>query len=158
MKKNYGFIASIVIVFVVLVFISWLTMRVQSTKTNDPVLKTVSVVEFRTEYDNLKTDNAVIIDVRTQGEFNDGHIINAINIDFDNIDSFNAEINKLDKNIKYLIYCRSGNRSTQALAIMQDKGFQNVLNLKGGINSWTEAGMGNLIENNLCLDSSCVNK
>jgi rhodanese-related sulfurtransferase len=145
MKKNYGFIVSIIVVFFLLVFVSWLTMQVQNTKSNDPILKTISVAEYKSEYDKLSTDNAVIIDVRTEAEFKEGHIINAMNIDFDNTNEFNTQIDKLDKNVKYLIYCRSGNRSTQALSIMQNKGFQNVLNLKGGINAWTEAGMGNSI-------------
>jgi NADH dehydrogenase len=51
------------------------------------------------------------------------------------------EISTLDKNGTYAVYCRSGNRSGQAVAIMHDAGFHNVYNLNGGIIDWTNSGM-----------------
>ena len=80
----------------------------------------------------------VTLDVRTPGEFMTGHIDGAENIDFES-GSFEEEISTLDKNGTYAVYCRSGNRSGQAVAIMHDAGFHNVYNLNGGIIDWTNS-------------------
>lgn len=76
--------------------------------------------------------NLVIVDVRTQGEFEAGHIKGALNIDVNRPD-FKEKIGGLDKNKKYLVYCRSGNRSKIAGRIMESMGFKEVYDLAGGI-------------------------
>jgi rhodanese-related sulfurtransferase len=81
----------------------------------------------------------VILDVRTPGEFMTGHIQGAQNIDFES-GSFESQIETLDKEGIYAVYCRSGNRSGQAAKIMHDAGFQNIFNLDGGVIDWTNAG------------------
>ena len=83
-----------------------------------------------------KDENAVIIDVRTGAEVADGIIPNAIHIDIFKGQGFIDEVGALDKNKNYYIYCRSGNRSGQACAIMQSLGFENAYNLEGGILEW----------------------
>jgi len=87
-------------------------------------------------------DNAafVIIDVRTPEEFTVEHIENAINIDF-NSENFGDELNKLDKDKTYLIYCRSGNRSGKALEIMEELDFREVYNMSSGIIEWKAEGL-----------------
>jgi rhodanese-related sulfurtransferase len=80
--------------------------------------------------------NTVILDVRTEDEFNDGFIANAINIDIHKGQDFVTEIEALDKNKKYYIYCRSGMRSAKACEIMNQLGFENTYNLLGGILDW----------------------
>ncbi|MBB1194165.1 rhodanese-like domain-containing protein [Flavobacterium sp. SOK18b] len=80
--------------------------------------------------------NTVILDVRTEDEFNDGFIANAINIDIHRGQDFVTEIEALDKNKKYYIYCRSGMRSAKACEIMNQLGFENTYNLLGGILDW----------------------
>lgn len=72
--------------------------------------------------------NAQIVDVRTAQEFADSHLLGAVNIDILRSD-FKSRIEKLDKNKKYFLYCRSGNRSGQAQALMKSLGFTNVDNL-----------------------------
>jgi len=79
--------------------------------------------------------NNVILDVRTLPEFQSGHIKNAQMIDFYKVD-FREKLSVLDKNKKYFIYCRSGDRSGKTLKIMKKLGFANVYNLKFGINDW----------------------
>lgn len=86
-------------------------------------------------HDLMKDKDAVVLDVRTPAETRDGVIpgykmLNSMSPDFDN------QIKKLDKNKKYLVYCRSGNRSGQACRIMADKGFDKLYNLVGGIAAW----------------------
>ena len=80
-----------------------------------------------------------IIDVRTPEEFNDGHIENAILIDFYSED-FKDEIAQLDREKTYFVYCRSGNRSGQAIDILSELGFQEVYHLSAGIREWVEKG------------------
>jgi rhodanese-related sulfurtransferase len=81
-----------------------------------------------------------IIDVRTPEEFNDGHIENAIMIDF-YAEDFRDEIAQLDREKSYFVYCRSGNRSGQAVDIMRELGFQEVYNLSAGIREWVGQGL-----------------
>ena len=82
----------------------------------------------------------ITVDVRTPGEFMTGHIQGAQNIDFES-GSFESDIAALDKNATYAVYCRSGNRSGQAVAMMHEAGFHNVYNLEGGVIDWTNSGM-----------------
>ena len=81
-----------------------------------------------------------IIDVRTPEEFAAGHLSGAVNIDVSG-SSFDLEINKLDKNARYALYCRSGNRSTIAAEKMADAGFTNIINFnKGGFAELESSG------------------
>ncbi|MEI6406352.1 MAG: rhodanese-like domain-containing protein [Actinomycetes bacterium] len=81
----------------------------------------------------------VLVDVRTPSEFASGHISGATNIDFES-GSFESDIKKLDKSKVYAVYCRSGNRSGQATALMAKNGFATIFNLEGGIINWQNAG------------------
>lgn len=82
----------------------------------------------------------ITLDVRTPGEFMSGFIQGAQNIDFQS-GNFENEIAALDKNATYAVYCRSGNRSGQAVKVMHDAGFHNVYNLNGGVIDWANAGL-----------------
>ncbi len=88
--------------------------------------------------ENEGNPDFIIVDVRTPGEFDGGHLEDALNLNF-NSDTFRDELHKLDKDKTYLIYCRSGNRSAQAAAIMEDLGFREVYDM-GGITDWTAEG------------------
>jgi rhodanese-related sulfurtransferase len=77
----------------------------------------------------------VILDVRTPEEFKTGHIEGAINIDF-NSNGFRDEIGKLDRQEAYLVYCRTGRRSKEAVQIMRDLGFTKLLRFDGDIVLW----------------------
>ena len=90
--------------------------------------------------DNKNNPDFVIIDVRTPEEFAQEHIENAINIDYYS-ETFRDELNNLDKNKNYLIYCRSGNRSGSALNIMAELNFREAYNMRGGINEWKAEGL-----------------
>lgn len=83
-----------------------------------------------------KDSNAVILDVRTEVEIEDGIIPNSINIDIYKGQEFIEELEKLDKAKNYYVYCRSGSRSGQACAIMNSIGFKNAYNLEGGFMNW----------------------
>ncbi|WP_282134508.1 rhodanese-like domain-containing protein [Seonamhaeicola maritimus] len=81
-------------------------------------------------------DNAVVLDVRTNAEVAEGIIPNAIHLDFYLGDEFVDELDELDKDKNYYVYCRSGNRSHKACEIMEELGFTNAYNLEGGILQW----------------------
>ena len=81
-------------------------------------------------------EKAVVLDVRTEDEFNEGYIANAINIDIHSGQEFIDAIENLDKNENYYVYCRSGMRSAKACEIMNQLGFENAYNLEGGITEW----------------------
>jgi len=90
--------------------------------------------EWALELEN--DNNAVILDVRTLAEVEQGIIPNAIHIDIYMGQGFVQELNKLDKSKNYYVYCRSGSRSRQACSIMDQMGFENAYNLMGGIIDW----------------------
>jgi len=84
-------------------------------------------------------DGVQIIDVRSSDEFKSGCLSGAQNVDVQSTD-FTEKISKLDKNSTYLVYCRSGRRSSQAVELMKNAGFTNVKELNGGILNWQEQG------------------
>ena len=71
-------------------------------------------------------DSRVVIDVRGPDEVAEGAIVGATVLDF-NAGEFQAKIGDYDRNAAYLVYCRSGNRSGQAVAIMKELGFTDVI-------------------------------
>ena len=81
-------------------------------------------------------NNSVVLDVRTQGEVDEGIIPNSIHIDIYEGQGFIYKLEELDKTKNYYVYCRSGNRSGQACSIMNQLGFENAYNLIGGFNDW----------------------
>ena len=81
-------------------------------------------------------DDVFILDVRTSDEVEEGCIPNSVNIDIYLGQGFLDELEKLDKTKNYYVYCRSGNRSGQACAIMNNAGFENTYNLLGGFTEW----------------------
>ena len=89
---------------------------------------------------NQQNPGFVIIDIRTPEEFATGYLENAVNIDY-NSATFSDEIGALDRNQTYLIYCRSGARSSQALGLMAVLQFAEVYNISGGITAWQAAGL-----------------
>lgn len=78
-----------------------------------------------------------LLDVRTQGEYDDGHISGSTLIPVQVIES---RLDELPKDEKILIYCRTGRRSVDASRILIDHGFKHVYNMKGGITDWTNSG------------------
>lgn len=88
---------------------------------------------------NDKKDE-ILLDVRTAGEYSEGHIKNAINIDWYSPD-FQAEVAKLDKSKPVFLYCKSGGRSGQAAQVLKNMGFTEVYDLDGGITSWKNEGL-----------------
>ena len=77
-----------------------------------------------------------VLDVRTSGEYRDGHIKNSLLADWNDRQQFNERIQYVDKNKPVYIYCLAGGRSAAAADWMRQNGFKNVLELLGGMNAW----------------------
>ncbi len=84
---------------------------------------------------NSLNENFIILDVRTDDEFINGHIPNAINIDYYS-GNFKKYLLKLSRDNIYLVYCKKGSRSRSAAEIMVHNGFQFVFNFSEGIDGW----------------------
>lgn len=74
----------------------------------------------------------MILDVRHKHEFDGEKIRNAVNLDV-MLPNFKERVQNLDPNKTYFVYCQSGRRSARACRIMAEHGFENLVNLKGGI-------------------------
>ncbi|NGP87670.1 rhodanese-like domain-containing protein [Aliifodinibius halophilus] len=84
--------------------------------------------EFRKELDQK---GGIVIDVRTQEEYDAGHIAR-VDYQYDYLSGeFEAQLDSLDKDKTYYLYCRSGNRSGKSLKLMKKYGFKNVYNVGG---------------------------
>ena len=82
----------------------------------------------------------VVLDVRTEMEYKSGHIKGSVNIDISKAD-FYEKINKLNKNAKYIVYCRTKNRSQMAVEYMFKNGFKEVYKMQDGISGWIANGL-----------------
>jgi thioredoxin len=92
-------------------------------------------------YEKLKSEpEAIILDVRTPGEFHEGALQSAVNVDY-NSGHFEAEAGKMDKTKTYFVYCLAGGRSSSAAGWMRKSGFQHVYDLKGGMMAWQKEGL-----------------
>lgn len=80
--------------------------------------------------------DAVVLDVRTYSEIQQGFIPKALNIDIYSGQDFIDQVMKLDKTRSYYVYCKSGGRSGQACAFMNQAGFEKAYNLVGGFMQW----------------------
>jgi rhodanese-related sulfurtransferase len=111
------------------------------TNSQTQVIKDITPDEaFLLIEKNKDNSNLVILDVRTPVEFENEHIENAINLNFYS-ETFEDDLNKLDKNKIYVTHCQLGGRSTKTLEIMKDSGFIEVYNMTGGIAEWKSKGL-----------------
>lgn len=96
----------------------------------------VNVADFASLIDT--SQNAVLLDVRTNQEFAAGRIQGAQQLNFYD-SNFKEDLAKLDPNVPIFVYCRSGNRSGKAAKMMKELGFKAVYNLEGGIGQWAKS-------------------
>lgn len=88
----------------------------------------------------LNHEDSVMLDVREDSEYKDGHIIDAVHIPLGKLDQRIVELEKFrEKSI--IVSCRSGHRSSNACARLRKSGFETVYNLKGGVMAWQSAGL-----------------
>ena len=96
----------------------------------------VQVLDVATYEKKMAEPQVQLVDVRTPEEFNEGHIENAVNINFMS-DDFDANVAILDKEKHVMVYCKAGGRSAKAAARLKELGFKAITDLEGGISNWT---------------------
>ena len=84
----------------------------------------------------LKDKKIIVLDVRTAEEFSYGHIKGALNIDIRQPDAF-SKIDKLNKNAKYIVHCRTNHRSGIAVNHMIQSEFKNIYQMMDGWSGWS---------------------
>ena len=84
---------------------------------------------------NRHNSDFAVLDVRTPEEYNEGHVENALLLNIKSKD-FEEELDKLNKDKNYFIYCKSGRRSDKALKLMEKHKFKNVQSIVGGFDKW----------------------
>lgn len=89
--------------------------------------------------ESLVKQGVTVLDVRTPEEYATGHIAGAVNVNWEGAD-FAAQVKQLDPAKPVLVYCHSGNRSGQAVQVMEQEGFQRIFDLGGGVLAWNAAG------------------
>ncbi|MGM0844791.1 MAG: rhodanese-like domain-containing protein [Bacillota bacterium] len=82
----------------------------------------------------IDSGDVEVLDVRTEEEYAQGHIKDSLLISLDDLD---GRLDELDKNQSYLVVCRTGNRSSQAVDLLQTNGFTSVYNLQSGLSAWS---------------------
>jgi len=87
----------------------------------------------------VKQPNIQVLDVRTWGEFQSGHLKDAFLADWTNQEQFTDRVQSLDKSKPVYTYCLSGARSGAAASWLREKGYR-AFNLEGGIAAWKRAG------------------
>ena len=107
---------------------------------DDAVAVPFGLVEPATAAALAQDDSITVIDVRTPEEYADGHIEGATLIDFYE-PTFAEQLAELERDGTYLLYCRSGNRSGQAASIMDELGFDQVYDMRGGVVAYGSAGL-----------------
>jgi len=90
-------------------------------------------------WDADQSEQAILVDVRTEEEFDQGHLCDALNVDF-KAEDFETKILELPKSSPVYLYCRTGKRSESAATLLQELGFKNITNLEGGYVAYTEEG------------------
>ena len=88
----------------------------------------------------INHEKAIVVDVREDKEFVEGHIINSIHIPLGSVQSRISELDK-HKDKQVIVSCRSGARSNTACGMLRRNGFENVFNLKGGVLAWSSANL-----------------
>jgi|SRR5690606_7296825 rhodanese-related sulfurtransferase len=106
-------------------------------KSEEPKITVITPEEMQSFLD---VENVQLIDVRSQEEFDKGHIKGAQNIDFFS-PTFFEDISKLDKDKPVYLYCNSGKRSANCAEKMIEIGFVKIYDLEGGISKWKHEGL-----------------
>ncbi len=88
----------------------------------------------------INQQDAVVLDVREPAEYDKGHILHARSMPLSQLEARAGELQKF-KSRPIIVHCANGNRSGDALSALRRKGFENVVNLSGGLAAWQQAGL-----------------
>ncbi len=109
----------------------------QTASSEDKFLKDVNPKEFK---QIINSQDVIILDVRTPQEVAQGHIEGCSMINYLD-ESFLDKLSLVNKSKTICVYCKSGGRSNKACKILQEKGFNKIYQLEGGIMAWENEGL-----------------
>lgn len=118
-------------------FLSFLLLSALLVSCQSQAQDGLNAAEFEKR---IQTGESQLLDVRTAGEFQSGHLKNSLQADWLNNKEFAERTKYLDKSKPLLVYCASGVRSAAAAKYLLTQGFTNVQNLKGGLTAWKLEG------------------
>ncbi len=107
------------------------TLRAQGDKTQLSPLEATMMIN---------REDAAVLDVRDLGEYEQRHIPNARHIPLSELPKRGGELGKY-KARPLIVYCASGMRSASAISALRKEGFENLFNLRGGLQEWEKAGL-----------------
>ncbi len=134
MKPNPVFIIILVFIAISFYYFYMIPKFPESVKNHQPK-EAYELMELRADDPGF-----IILDVRSIEEYEKEHIKGAIIIDKKK-SSFRDEVDKMDRQREYIVYCRTGRRSNEAVWIMHEFGFKNIHHLDGGITNWKNEGL-----------------
>ena len=120
-------------IFIFIAFLLVVSSSVSAQTIDRTTGKTLSQNKFNRQ---LNKKNTLLLNVRADTEFKAGHIPGAIQADVLKLENFKNQIADLDKNKTYLLYCKSGKRSSKAKFLMKEMGFKKLKDLKEGYSQW----------------------
>ncbi len=110
----------------------------EAQKENKQIIKTITPQEaFLFIKENEDNPHFIVLDVRTTQEFSERHIKGAKNLDY-YAEDFQKQLENMDKNNKYLVYCGAGFRGLRAMKLMGKLNFKEVYNISGGFKEWCD--------------------
>ncbi|THF60740.1 rhodanese-like domain-containing protein [Pseudothauera rhizosphaerae] len=112
---------------------SWLLIETIRTKADKSLLSPIQATLL------INREDAVVVDVRDEGEYARGHIPNARHIPLGDLERRKGELDKL-RDLPLILCCASGARSAGAVSTLRKAGFEKLYNLRGGIYEWEKAG------------------
>lgn len=116
-----------------------LTVVVLTVSCKNDQSESIEVVTPEEMQEISELEDVQLIDLRTPQEFDTGHIASSQNIDYFS-DTFEEDIQKLDKSKPVVVYCKSGKKSAECADKMKDNGFVKIYDLDGGIAKWKYKG------------------
>ncbi|WP_310992707.1 rhodanese-like domain-containing protein [Aequorivita marina] len=126
---------SVLIIFSMLLFFASCKNKEESKEIDQ-----IEVLAPQKFHDATAGNQVQLLDVRTNKEFEEGHLESAVNIDVLE-DDFAEKAKTLDKSQPVYLYCRSGNRSQKAAATLKDMGFEKIYDMEGGYLLWSSEGL-----------------
>ncbi|MBN2851777.1 MAG: rhodanese-like domain-containing protein [Clostridia bacterium] len=134
MKKSIVIIFTLFLVFLIGCQNTATPINSGESPANSQATATYTSISQKEAKEKIDNEDVIILDVREQSEFDEGHLPNALLIPLGTLQK-NAESMLPDKNAQILVYCRSGNRSKQGSEILVGLGYTNIYEI-GGINTW----------------------
>ncbi|OGT19258.1 MAG: hypothetical protein A2V90_08835 [Gammaproteobacteria bacterium RBG_16_57_12] len=122
----------------VAVFIVVLAMLINSYLA--PVLSGVTLIKPQQAVELINREEALVVDVRSENEFHNGHIVNARHIPLEFLEQRIDQLTQ-NKTLPVILVCASGERSRPAGSTLRKHGFERVYNLSGGVMAWQHANL-----------------